>query len=152
MLNASSRQKASTHYLGVLSLTIHARTWIGQFSSVVPPASQRARNLTACRSTRLTSFRFSTFRCAASESTILCNSVMFLTPTRPLTAKTTRAPRTDRSILSILVLPDAGPTGIRGSAHLGRLCTQSRRQSQLRENAGEGRAVRHDSSEICEVS
>src|SRR5881409_2620298 len=45
---------------------------------------------------------------------------MFLTPTRPLTAKTTRGPRTDRSILSIVVLPEAGPTSIRRSAHPGR--------------------------------
>src|SRR5207302_6920589 len=50
--------------------------------------------------------------CAASDSTVLCNSARFLTPTRPLTAKTTRGPRTDRSILSIVVL--------RGSAHPGR--------------------------------
>src|SRR5207247_10551938 len=55
-----------------------------------------------------------------SESTFLGNSVIFLTPTRPLTAKTTRGPRTDRSILSIVVLPEAGPTSIRRSAHPGR--------------------------------
>src|SRR5712692_6246280 len=76
---------------------------MGQFSSVVPPASQPARNLTASRSTRLTSFKFRAFCFSASESRILCNSVMCSRPTRPLTVKTTSAPCTDLSILSIFV-------------------------------------------------
>jgi hypothetical protein len=43
---------------------------------------------------------------------------MCFTRTRPLTVKTTRAPRTDRSILSIFVFGEPGLTWVLGSAHL----------------------------------
>src|SRR5262249_49100379 len=83
------------------SLAIHSRTYAGQFSSVTPRDSHCARNVTASRSTSVTSFRSiaierGRFSCPTrSPSPTRCSGSM-----RPLTVSRTTPPSVVLSIFN----------------------------------------------------
>ena len=79
-------------------------TSAGQFLRLMLSASQRSRNLTASRSTRVRSFKSKTMRRpCASDLNSVSNSETFSAFIRPLSLRTSPLP--DLSILSICISP-----------------------------------------------
>src|SRR5258708_23568816 len=82
------------------SLSIHSRTYAGQFSSFMPSASQLLRNLTASRSASLTSRKSRMMFRSRSKSSF--SSGTCAASIRPLRVNTVNLCRVDLSILKVI--------------------------------------------------
>src|SRR6202051_683818 len=100
-LKPEAYSSAGSSFSQSFSLSIHSRTYAGQFSNFMPSASQSLKNLTASRSASLRSrksrmmFRWSSSKSSFSSGTCVVSR-------RPLSVNTVNLCRVDLSILKVI--------------------------------------------------